>query len=365
MWPAFTIREAAARADDQPSTSSSSLAPAPAAAAASAAAAAHARRRRGGNGDGDRSHETSRKHRHHHRGRRDPASSSSSPSSPAAAAAAAAASAPDDDGRPTVETFSAKRDERIIVATPPDGLLFDLKLHARIPHPPERVFEVLADEEAHKIFRGIKETVRRDVLSDDGRGRRSLLVAHRAGLRFLGLTAAFETRLHIEEDRRAGTIRFKGADDGGGAEQSGGGGGGGGKAGGSSAGGGGGGGGDAFMRRFEGSWTVQPFTEAALARAYGGGGEPAAAADALGSLMARLGLGGSGSAGGGGGGGSKETLVTLEQALAPRLTPPRPVQPLVRALCGRTLQHMVDDLKEELGRRERERRRGGGGPAAA
>ena len=72
-------------------------------------------------------------------------------------------------------------------------------------------------------------------------------------------------------------------------------------------------------------------------------------------MMERLGLGGNGVADETAG----TTLVLLEQKLAPRLTPPRPVQPLVRALCGRTLQHMVHDLKEELGRRERERRRQG------
>jgi hypothetical protein len=245
-----------------------------------------------------------------------------------------AADADTDTGRttPTVETFSAKRDERITVATPPDGFLFDLRLSARIPHPPDRVFEVLADEEAHKIFRGIRETVSRDVLADDGRGRRSVLVAHRAGLRVLGLTAAFETRLRVDEDKRAGTIHFRGADD---EDAS-------------------GGGGDAFMKKFEGSWTVQPFNERALRSAYGGGGSGGGGGDnVLGSLWERLSLLGSG-----GGGGAGQTLVTLEQALAPRLLPPRPLQPLVRALCGRTLQHMVEDLKIELERRERERRRG-------
>lgn len=252
----------------------------------------------------------------------------------------------DDNAPPTVETYSARRDERITVATPADGFLFDLRLSARVPYPPAAVFDVLADERAHKIFRGIKETVDRRVLADDHRGKRSLLVAHRAGLRFLGLTAAFETRLRVDEDRRAGTIAFRGAD----ADDA------------------SGGGGDAFMKKFEGSWTVAPFDEKALRRAYGGGGgsgggghgAPAdgggmavAGQQLMGSLMDRLGLGG----GGVGGSSSGETLVTLEQALAPRLTPPKPVQPLVRALCGRTLQHMVEDLKAELERREKARRR--------
>lgn len=327
-WPALTIRESAAAAraaggrddHDHPSTSSPPPPPPP--------APARARRRQPAAGGSTRA----------------ATGGSSSGSNPANAADAETLPTT----TPTVETFSAKRDERITVATPPDGFLFDLRLSARIPHPPDRVFEVLADEEAHKIFRGIKETVSRDVLSDDGRGKRSVLVAHRAGLRVLGLTAAFETRLRVDEDRRAGTIRFRGAD----ADDA------------------SGGGGDAFMRRFEGSWTVAPFDARSLSRAYGGGGSGGGAGggagDALWSLMDRFGLGGAlgffgGLGGGGGTSSSGTTLVTLEQALAPRLLPPRPLQPLVRALCGRTLQHMVEDLKGELERRERERRRGGGG----
>jgi hypothetical protein len=46
------------------------------------------------------------------------------------------------------------------------------------------------------------------------------------------------------------------------------------------------------------------------------------------------------------------TLVTLEQALAPRVTPPGPMQGLVRGLCGRVLQNMMADLKTELERRQ-------------
>jgi ribosome-associated toxin RatA of RatAB toxin-antitoxin module len=254
--------------------------------------------------------------------------------------------------RPTVETYSARRDERITVATPPDGFLFDLRLSARIPYPPSQVFDVLADAEAHRVFRGIRETVDRRVLSDDGRGKKALIVAHKAGLRILGITAAFTTRLRVDEDRRAGTIAFRGAD----ADDA------------------SGGGGDAFMRKFEGSWRVAPFDERALRRAYGGGEDDDAGSNPLGSLIGRLGLGGWPGGGFGGGGGGKgagassssgETLVTLEQALAPRLTPPKPVQPLVRALCGRTLQHMVEDLKAELGRRERAPRRHGGQEVAA
>jgi hypothetical protein len=54
----------------------------------------------------------------------------------------------------------------------------------------------------------------------------------------------------------------------------------------------------------------------------------------------------------GGSRGSDRSLVTLEQALCPRAVPPGPVAHLVRGLCGRVLQNMMVDLREEVARRE-------------
>lgn len=55
------------------------------------------------------------------------------------------------------------------------------------------------------------------------------------------------------------------------------------------------------------------------------------------------------------GSGSKHgasTLVTLEQALAPKARPPGPVAHLVRGLCARVLQNMMEDLRKEVHRRQ-------------
>lgn len=44
--------------------------------------------------------------------------------------------------------------------------------------------------------------------------------------------------------------------------------------------------------------------------------------------------------------------MTLEQAIAPRVTPPGPIKHMVRHMCARVLQTMVDDLRIELQRRQ-------------
>ena len=68
---------------------------------------------------------------------------------------------------------------------------------------PDEVYAVLTHPDSHAIFRGIKATLERRTLADDGRGRRTLLVSHRALTRFLWLQVTFSTQLVIEEDDRA------------------------------------------------------------------------------------------------------------------------------------------------------------------
>jgi hypothetical protein len=46
------------------------------------------------------------------------------------------------------------------------------------------------------------------------------------------------------------------------------------------------------------------------------------------------------------------TLVTLEQALAPKARPPAGLAHLVRGLCGRVLTNMMEDLRREVARRQ-------------
>jgi hypothetical protein len=47
--------------------------------------------------------------------------------------------------------------------------------------------------ESHEIFRGIRATLSRDTLEDDGAGRRTLHVRHKAVTRFLCINVTFDT----------------------------------------------------------------------------------------------------------------------------------------------------------------------------
>lgn len=47
--------------------------------------------------------------------------------------------------------------------------------------------------DSHQIFRGIKDTLGRRTLEDDGKGRRKLLIKHRALTKFLWISVTFDT----------------------------------------------------------------------------------------------------------------------------------------------------------------------------
>lgn len=47
--------------------------------------------------------------------------------------------------------------------------------------------------ESHEIFRGIRATLSRTTLEDDGKGRRKLRIGHRALTKFLWISVTFDT----------------------------------------------------------------------------------------------------------------------------------------------------------------------------
>jgi hypothetical protein len=141
---------------------------------------------------------------------------------------------------PKVEDWS-EQNQRVVVRTHPEempGVLADIVLRAKVDGRPDDVYGVLTDPRSHAIFRGIRQTLERRKLSDDGRGRRTLLVSHQAVTRFLWLQVTFNTQLLVEEDDRARTITFKNAREGG------------------------------FMRTFTGRWEVSPFSQDTLDRIF-------------------------------------------------------------------------------------------------
>ncbi|KAF6254530.1 hypothetical protein COO60DRAFT_311664 [Scenedesmus sp. NREL 46B-D3] len=220
---------------------------------------------------------------------------------------------------PSVDSWSEK-DQRIVVSQPASGFLYDLILRAKIDAPPDDVYDVLRDANSHQIFRGIKETLSRTTLEDDGKGARKLLIGHRAVTKFLWLSVTFDTELFVWEDDNARTIRFTNARK------------------------------DGFMQKFDGTWNVQPFTQNTLDSIYRpdqqqqhqqqhGWLNPGSALSALQQRLQH------------GSGQDCSTLVTLEQALAPKARPPGPLMHVVRGLCARVLQNMMADLRKEVHRR--------------
>lgn len=244
---------------------------------------------------------------------------------------AAAAAASVEPAVPTVEGWTDTKDARIVVRTTPGSdLLADLVLRAKVDASPEETYAVLTHPDSHQVFRGIKATLERRTLEDDGRGRRKLLVCHQAVTRFLWLQVTFSTQLLVWEDDKARTITFRNARDGG------------------------------FMKTFTGRWEVLPFSQETLDRVY----RPEEAARhhhlgwlnparALGAVQHRL-------SDAVGGRATREcSLVTLEQAVAPRVMPPGPLMRMVRGLCARTVGSMMEDLRHEVERRREEGIMGG------
>lgn len=65
-----------------------------------------------------------------------------------------------------------------------------------------------------------------------------------------------------------------------------------------------------------------------------------------------------------GGHAGESSLVTLEQAVAPRVMPPGPLMRMVRGMCARTVSNMMADLQAEIERRRAAGGAAGGGKAA-
>jgi hypothetical protein len=134
----------------------------------------------------------------------------------------------------------------------------------------------------------------------------------------LWISVTFDTELFVWEDDVERTIRFTNARS------------------------------DGFMKKFDGIWHVQPFTQQTLDSIFKKQPDQQelhskfSPASALAGMQQRMHHNKQE---------HQQALVTLEQALAPRAKPPGPVAHLVRALCGRVLQNMMADLRKEVQRR--------------
>lgn len=215
----------------------------------------------------------------------------------------------------TVDNWSDK-DQKIQVKED-KGFHLQLQLRARIDAPPEEVFHILTDPACASIFRNIKACTYRKDLGTDKSGVRKLEVGHRAIARFLFINVTFETHLFVWEDTINRTIKFTTARQG-------------------------------FMKRFDGMWHIKPFNQETLdqlnepqiqTHQHHNWFRPAAALSAIAHKIRH-------------GAPATVSLVTLEQVIVPKAAPPIGTKALVRSLCAKQLQNMMEDLRKELGRRK-------------
>mmetsp|Transcript_37941 Transcript_37941/g.84526 ORF Transcript_37941/g.84526 Transcript_37941/m.84526 type:complete len:292 (+) Transcript_37941:39-914(+) len=211
-----------------------------------------------------------------------------------------------------------------IVVQEGNGFLYNLQMTAKVDSSPSVIYGILTDPAAVSVFRNLKACVYRNILEDDGKGRRKLEVQHRAIARFLFISMTFETTLHVWEDDHAKRIKFRNARDG-------------------------------FMKKFDGTWVVQPFTEQNVQGLKKGRQSndssqqaphhvpwlnPGSVLSGLQAMHSRF--------------HSKEassSLVTLEQAILPKAPAPPGVKHLIRALCAKQIRDMMEDLRKEADKR--------------
>ncbi|CAM6117028.1 unnamed protein product [Calypogeia fissa] len=175
-----------------------------------------------------------------------------------------------------------------IEVTVPDGALCELNSTFKVGLPPLAVFEILIDPGNRRVFKDIKEVKSRKVLEDYGE-RQIVEVEQAAIWRFLWLSGTLDVCVKVDQDRRGLSLKYELGREG-------------------------------FMKRFEGSWVIEPL--------YIDAHEPT-------------------------GFGRVASLVQLRQVVEPALMPPPPISWYVRGITSRTTEKLLEDLQAE-GKRLRE-----------
>ncbi|GAX85056.1 hypothetical protein CEUSTIGMA_g12476.t1 [Chlamydomonas eustigma] len=231
--------------------------------------------------------------------------------------------------RPLVDAWNEK-DQQIEVAEG-NGFLYSLKLRAKLEDKPSAVYEILTNPDSVLVFRNIKACTYRKILEEDKHTRtRKLEVAHKALAKFLFVNITFETRLFVWEDDINKRIRFCTAQEG-------------------------------FMKKFEGSWRVQPFNEQSLqslrVEQVEGDGDGSKLHNPFSAIHSRLSQFHFG---------ARQVkqdviaepsnaLVTLEQNLLPKSGVPPGLKGLIRRMCAKQLTDMMEDVRAEIDRRKKTR----------
>lgn len=187
------------------------------------------------------------------------------------------------------------------------GFMCNIKAKGRLRMEPERVFDILVAPDNYKYFSGIKKIEYRKVLEDDGNGKMKVEVQQVGQWKFLGFSGQFATKLHVHQDKKAGTISFRLAKPG-------------------------------LMKDFAGDWTIQPLTQKDLQSSKLP--DPAKLPKGMSpNFMGVLPFNK-----------AKGTLVTLEQSILPGFIPPKPLDRVLKGISSKQVQIILQDLKQEVDR---------------
>ncbi|KAL4431610.1 hypothetical protein ABPG77_001452 [Micractinium sp. CCAP 211/92] len=226
----------------------------------------------------------------------------------------------------TVTTFSqSSRDMHVTVEKPAAGCLCTLSMLAKVPLGPDELYELLVDPvQCMRVFKSLKRVDHRRVLSDDGAGNREVEVDQTGAWRFLCFRGAFTVRMIVEQRRAERTIRFRLARPG-------------------------------FMKQFTGTWQIRPFDNASLDQLVNQHNPTPlhrlqaspvvhqrgiSGLSSLRAVEASLGLGAS----------HEESLVQLQQSIAPAFVPPKPVARALQRIAASQISKIMGDLQAEVQR---------------
>ncbi|PSC76568.1 hypothetical protein C2E20_0772 [Micractinium conductrix] len=228
-----------------------------------------------------------------------------------------AVEAPPAQGDITVSTFShSSRDMHVVVEKPAAGYMCSLSMCARVPLPPDELYALLIDpSECLRVFKTLKRVTHRNVIADDGQGNRTVEVDQTGAWRFLCFRGNFTVRMVVEQRKHDRTISFRLARSG-------------------------------FMKDFTGTWQIHPYDNASLDRLVNRH-HPSplhrlqvVVVSSLRAVEATLGLAGQ----------QQDSLVQLQQSIAPAFAPPKAVARALERIAAKQIQKIMGDLQEEARR---------------
>ncbi|KAF5191658.1 putative OBP32pep [Thalictrum thalictroides] len=182
----------------------------------------------------------------------------------------------------------------------PKGSLCNLNVKVKVGLPPDAIFDIVIDPDNRRVFKNIKEVISRRVLVDEG-SRQVVEVEQAALWRFLWWSGTISIHVLVDQNREDHSMKFKQVKTG-------------------------------FMKRFEGSWRVQPvFVDEQICFPF----KPKTWEDYDRCTASK---------------GRVASIVTLEQLIEPALVPPPPISWYLRGITTRTSEMLIYDLLVEAAR---------------